>query len=79
MEKFSKPPPNSRDKQKKGLKDYARYSNLAFKLIAIVLAGFFGGMKLDQLLKLQFPVFTLVLALSALFLSLYLVIKDLNK
>ncbi|MBT3242765.1 MAG: AtpZ/AtpI family protein [Bacteroidetes bacterium] len=79
MEKFNKTSENKRDKEKKELKDYARYSNLAFKLIVIVLAGFFGGMKLDQLLNLEIPVFTLVLASSGLFLSLYLLIKDLNK
>ena len=79
MEKFNKTSENKRDKEKKELKDYARYSTLAFKLIVIVLAGFFGGMKLDQLLNLEIPVFTLVLASSGLFLSLYLLIKDLNK
>ncbi len=79
MEKSSKSPKNSPDKQKKELRDYARYSNLAFKLIVIVLAGFFAGMKLDELLNLKLPVFTLVLALSGLFLSLYVIIKDLNK
>jgi len=36
-------------------------------------------MKLDQLLNFEFPVFTLVLAFAGLFLSLYLLIKDLLK
>ena len=72
-------PENNTEKGKKYLHDYARYSTLAFRLIAIVLVGFFGGLKLDQWLNLKFPIFTLVLALSGLFLSLYLLIKDLLK
>lgn len=79
MEAKKKSQESKTDKSKKYLRDYARYSNLAFRLIAVVLVGFFGGMKLDQWLKLEFPVFTLVLAFGALILSLYLLIKDLLK
>ena len=79
MEIKKKSQPRKSDKTKKGLHDYARYSNLAFRLIAIVLIGFFGGMKLDQVLGLENPIFTVVLASAGLFLSLYLVIKDLLK
>lgn len=79
MERKKKSRQKKSDKAKKGLQDYARYSNLAFRLIAIVLIGFFGGMKLDQVLGLEYPIFTVVLASAGLFLSLYLVIKDLMK
>ena len=79
MELKKKSQPSKPEKTNKYLHDYARYSTLAFRLIAIVLAGFFGGMKIDQWLNLKFPVFTLVLALSGLFISLYLLIKDLLK
>ena len=79
MELKKKSQQRKSDKAKKGLHDYARYSNLAFRLIAIVLIGFFGGMKLDQVLNLEYPIFTVVLASAGLFLSLYLVIKNLLK
>ena len=79
MELKKKSRPKKSEKANKGLQDYARYSNLAFRLIAIVFLGFFGGMKLDQVLSLKYPVFTIVLASAGLFLSLYLVIKDLMK
>jgi F0F1-type ATP synthase assembly protein I len=79
METKKKPRSKSSEKAKKGLRDYARYSSLGFRLIAIVLVGFFGGMKLDQVVGLDKPVFTIVLAAAGLFLSLYLVIKDLMK
>jgi F0F1-type ATP synthase assembly protein I len=74
-----KSPESSQEKKNQSLRDYARYSNLAFKWIAIILVGFFAGLKLDRVLKLEFPIFTLVLAMSGLFLSLYLLIKELGK
>ena len=56
---------------------YARYSGLAFQMIAIILVGVFGGIKLDELVKWDFPVFTLVLTLLAVILSMYYAVKDL--
>lgn len=81
MANKKKSPQQDKQQEDKGspMKDYARYSNLAFRWIAIILVCFFGGQKLDELLKLNFPVFTLVLAVSGLFLSMYLLIKELNK
>jgi hypothetical protein len=79
METKKRSQENKIEKTKKDLRDYARYSNLAFRLIAIVLAGFFGGMKLDDWLNINFPVFTLTLSISGLVVSLYLLIKDLLK
>ena len=49
------------------LNNYARYSGLAFQMIAIILVGVFGGIKLDQVVKWEFPVFTLVLTILAVF------------
>ncbi len=45
------------------LNNYARYSGLAFQMIGIILVGVFGGIKLDEIVKWEFPVFTLVLTL----------------
>ena len=59
------------------LKDYARYSNLAFKLIAVILAAFFIGWQIDKLIPIGFPLFTLLLSVGGLVISLYLLIKDL--
>ena len=75
MKKQSKPKkPKSNQST---LNDYARYSGLAFQMIAIILVGVFGGMKLDDLVKWEFPVFTLVLTLLAVVLSMYYAVKDL--
>ena len=69
--KKSKPPtPNS----------YVRYTGIAFQMIAIILAGVFGGIKLDQVIeRIEFPLFTLVFTFLAVCLSIYYTIKDLIK
>ncbi len=64
-------------KEKKALNAYARYSSIAFQMLAIMLAGVFGGMELDKWVDWDFPVFTLVLTILAVFLAIYTVIKDL--
>ena len=48
-------------------------------MIAIILAGVFGGIKLDQVVRWEFPVFTLVLTIIAVVLSMYYAVKDLIK
>jgi F0F1-type ATP synthase assembly protein I len=52
---------------------------MAFQMIAIILLGVFGGMKLDKLFPAKFPVFTVVLTILGVILSIYYVIKDLLK
>ncbi len=44
---------------------------------AIIFAGTFGGLKLDEFLGWKFPLFTLLLSLSSVAVAIYLVIKDL--
>lgn len=66
------------DDPKKGLNQYARYSGMAFQMLAIIVAGAFGGLKLDQWLDSK-PAFTVVLSILAVFLSIYYVTRDLLK
>lgn len=66
-------------KSQSSLNNYARYSGLAFQMIAIMLAGVFGGIKLDQYVNLEFPLFTFVLTILAVILAIYYSIKDLIK
>lgn len=63
---------------KKALNAYARYSGMAFQMIAIILAGTFGGWKLDEWFGSR-PVFTILLLLLSVFLSIYFFIRDLLK
>lgn len=63
-------------KKKKYLDNYARYTSIAFQMLAIILAGVWGGIKLDQLIGLDLPVFTVILSVIAVIFSIYYVIKD---
>jgi F0F1-type ATP synthase assembly protein I len=75
MKKQSNPKKTKRKPSQ--LNNAARYSGIAFQMIAIILLGVFGGIKLDELVVWEFPVFTLVLTLLAVVLSIYYTIKDL--
>jgi hypothetical protein len=68
------------DKEKRPpLESYARYSNLAFQMFAIIGIGIFGGVKLDQWLKIGFPVFTVLLSILSVAAAIYIAIKDFIK
>ena len=62
---------------RKQLPGYARYSNMAFQMFAIIGVGVFGGVKLDEWLNLKFPVFTLILSIISVAAAIYSAIKDL--
>jgi len=78
MKKKPKSSKNQKNNQS-NLSNYAKYSTIAFQMIAIILVGVFGGIKLDQIVRLEFPVFTVVLTIVSVILSMYYAIKDLLK
>jgi len=49
------------------------------QMAVIIFLGVFGGMKIDRWLKLEIPVFTLILSLSSVTLAIYIAIKDFLK
>ncbi len=67
-----------KDKQNP-LKFYAIYSSLAIQMAVIVVAGAFGGRELDKWLQWHFPVFTVILSLVAIVLSILYGIRELFK
>lgn len=66
-------------KGKKQANNIAKYSGLAFQMIAIILLVLYGGIKLDNHLQKEFPLFTFIGAISGVVLSLYVVLKDFLK
>ena len=64
---------------RKPLNDYAKYSTFGFQMIAIILAGLFGGIKLDEYLALEFPVFTLILTVLGFVIAFYFLFKQAPK
>jgi hypothetical protein len=65
--------------QSKGVKDFARYSGLAFQMLGIILVTVWGGVKLDTLTGWKTPVFTIVLSLLGVFAAIYTAVKDFIK
>jgi len=63
----------------KGLEDFARYSGLAFQMIAIILVTTWGGLKLDELAGFGNPVFVIVLSLLGVFAAIYFAVKEFIK
>ena len=59
--------------------NYLKYSGMAFQMGAVITIGVFGGVLLDEKLKLKTPIFTLILSLLSVGLSIYLSIKDFLK
>ena len=70
---------NRKNQESNPLKAYARYSGLVIQMIVIILVTTFCGIKLDELLKMNTPVFTIVLSLLGVFAGIYIVIKDFIK
>jgi ATP synthase protein I len=80
MENQNNLPKPEPDKEKRpSLESYARYSGLAFQMFAIIGLGIFVGVKLDQWLKIGFPVFTVILSLLSVSAAIYTAVKDLIK
>ncbi|NOZ47516.1 MAG: AtpZ/AtpI family protein [Chlorobi bacterium] len=70
---------NSKKENKPPLYNYAKYSGIAFQMVAIIIIGVFGGMKIDKYFGFQFPVFTVALSILSVFFAIYYVIRDLLK
>lgn len=56
-----------------------RYVGLGSQMMAMLLAGVWGGWKLDGWIGWEVPVLTIVLPLIALCYSLYQIIREFNK
>ncbi len=64
---------------RKGVNDFARYSGIAFQMIAIILVTTWAGIKIDKLAGFHRPVFAIVLSLFGVFAAIYAAIKDFIK
>lgn len=73
-----KPSKPSSNPKKRPFDNYLKYSNIAFQLVAAILIGVFGGIKLDEWLGTD-SAFTIILSLLGVFAGLYLVLKEFLK
>ncbi|MDO9579976.1 MAG: AtpZ/AtpI family protein [Bacteroidales bacterium] len=65
--------------ENKGIQDFAKYSSIAFQMIAIILVTTWGGIKLDTLLGFEKPVLTIILSLLGVFAAIYTAVRDFIK
>ena len=65
--------------ENKGLNDFAKYSGMAFQMLAIILVTTWGGIQLDKLAKFHTPVFTIILSILGVFAAIYTAVKDFIK
>lgn len=63
-------------KKKKPLNQFFKFSNIALQMGVIIGFGAYAGVKLDEYLQKEFPLFTLLFSLFAVFSALYYVIKE---
>jgi len=61
-------------KQNNQLNSYARFSGIAFQMIAIIGLGTFGGIKLDEFYPNDYQAYTLILSLSSIAIAIFVVI-----
>ena len=66
-------------KPSRQLNKYARFSGIAFQMIAIIAIGAYAGVKLDKKYPNKYQAYTIVLSLLAVAMSMYYVIKQVNK
>lgn len=76
QEQKKKNPKNQPDKEGNG---FARYSGMAFQMIAIILITTWGGIKLDKISGFEKPVFTIILSLLGVFAAIYTAVRDFIK
>jgi ATP synthase protein I len=70
---------NPKNQENKGIKDFAKYTGLAFQMLGIILVTVWGGIKLDKLAGFHKPVFTIILSLLGVFAAIYTAVKDFIK
>jgi hypothetical protein len=67
---------NFKKKNNNPLNSYARFSGIAIQMIVIIAIGTFGGIKLDAYFQNKNDVFTIILSLVSVLLSIAYVIRN---
>ena len=67
------------DEKKKNVNNFAKYSSISFQMLVTIGVFAFAGYKIDAYRDSKTPLFTAILSLFGVVLSLYQVVKQLNK
>ena len=76
--------PNKREVAMESGKDskkfgYAYFSGIGFQMIAIIGAFTYGGYRIDQAREAETPIWTALLALTGVIISIYIVIRAVTR
>ncbi|MEO9512933.1 MAG: AtpZ/AtpI family protein [Flavobacteriaceae bacterium] len=66
-------------KGKRPLNSYAKFSGIAFQMIAIIGGGTYLGIFLDEKFPNKHPIYTVICSLFAVLISIYFVIRQIIK
>ncbi|MBJ2173493.1 AtpZ/AtpI family protein [Aureibaculum sp. A20] len=69
---------NNKEKPKKQLNTYARFSGIAIQMFAIIGIGSYAGVKLDEHFPNTHNIYTIVLSLASVLISIYIVIRQIT-
>lgn len=67
------------NENKRNISNFAKYSAIGFQMLAIIGVFAFAGYKIDESREAKLPIFTAMLSLVGVVLSMYQVVKQLNK
>lgn len=70
---------NPEDKRKNRVKNYLKFSTMAIQMGVLITAAALGGDWLDEQQGNEFPLWTLILTLIAIFASLFQIIREVIK
>ena len=67
------------DEKEKRTNNFAKYSAISFQMLAAIGLLTYAGYKLDEYLDRKNPIFTALFGVAGVIISLYQVVKQLNK
>ena len=70
---------SNRPVQKKRLNNYARFTGMGFQMLVTIGLGVYAGIKLDERYPNKYQVFSIICSMVAIGLSVFSVIKQVNK
>ncbi len=79
MQKKLKSKKNKKNDFNKSLKDYAKYSGIAFQMATVIFLGTWGGYKLDEYFNFESRILTVILSLLSVIVAIYVAVKDFLK
>ncbi|MEA3505140.1 MAG: AtpZ/AtpI family protein [Bacteroidota bacterium] len=67
---------SKKKKPNKNNNSFVKYSSIGFQMAAIIGLGVWGGIELDKIVNIEFPLFTILLSMGSVGIAIYHAIKD---